>query len=521
MTLRPWLLGLSVLALCACGTHKSAGVTTETENGLVASIAMPDGRPASSARITVRPMAWTNDGTLPNVAPESLEVAVLDSLTDGKGILRLPNLSAGSWLLEARSADGTLAAARSFQTAQGTLALQLQATSTVFGSVTHATELDSAWVRIPGLRKRARCDSAGNFLLTDVPQGFLQIQAVAAWQGLAHQRRLVAQATLEGTNLGPLDVYTPQAAPPQASHAAWSDSVQVTLQHDSTTLDTTLTGFPLLVRIHGSDIDFTKSIGHDLHFERNGHSLPYELERWDATLGVADVWVHVDSIIPGQDLTLGMWYGNPSALDSSSPSQTFPVTDGFLETWHLSNRISTNGNLLSGSYQDDNGVSGKGVAFLSGQALHSAKQVAQPASFTVSAWVRANQLPLAGDRVFALGSAGTGWEVSFTGDQRLQFRVANGIGPVSQALYSGIWHLMVGIMDSERGRASIYLDGVFAQQVQISPTVPMLSSAWIGDGFSGAVDEARIRAGSIAPAWIELEYQNQKPGSGLVQLRRY
>ena len=56
--------------------------------------------------------------------------------------------------------------------------------------------------------------------------------------------------------------------------------------------------FPLLVRLNKNYFDFSqaKSRGEDIRFSANGKPLAYQIERWDAAGGNADVWVRIPTI---------------------------------------------------------------------------------------------------------------------------------------------------------------------------------------------------------------------------------
>jgi len=58
--------------------------------------------------------------------------------------------------------------------------------------------------------------------------------------------------------------------------------------------------FPVLIRLYSTDLDFSqvKPGGGDVRFANsNNVSLPYEIERWDATGGVAEIWVKIDTVL--------------------------------------------------------------------------------------------------------------------------------------------------------------------------------------------------------------------------------
>ncbi|MFZ3382946.1 MAG: DUF2341 domain-containing protein [Candidatus Methanoperedens sp.] len=82
-----------------------------------------------------------------------------------------------------------------------------------------------------------------------------------------------------------------------------------------------LTGdnFPIEANTSGADIRFT---------DAGGAELAYWIENWDFANRSGKVWVNVSGIPVGLS-TMFMWYGNPSALSSSSGNTTFSILENY------------------------------------------------------------------------------------------------------------------------------------------------------------------------------------------------
>jgi hypothetical protein len=111
-----------------------------------------------------------------------------------------------------------------------------------------------------------------------------------------------------------------------------------------------VTGFPALVRLTGTNFKFSeaKTDGADLRFTKsNGDALSYEIERWDASQGSAEIWVKVDTVF-GRDSThfIVMYWGASTPFGSalgadyaitslSNGAAVFDTASGFQGVWHL------------------------------------------------------------------------------------------------------------------------------------------------------------------------------------------
>ena len=86
---------------------------------------------------------------------------------------------------------------------------------------------------------------------------------------------------------------------------------------------------PLLIRLHEGNFkfDMAKEDGSDLRFlvADDKTLLTYHIEKWDAIMGEAFVWVKVPDVKPGAQATLWLYYGNsgPKAVKVDDSKGTY------------------------------------------------------------------------------------------------------------------------------------------------------------------------------------------------------
>ncbi|MBD3393012.1 MAG: DUF2341 domain-containing protein, partial [Chitinivibrionales bacterium] len=98
--------------------------------------------------------------------------------------------------------------------------------------------------------------------------------------------------------------------------------------------------FPVVVRLTSATFDFTQAEadGSDLRFATSGGtSLPFEIERFDASAQEAEIWVKVDTVL-GNNATqyIEMTWGDTDAPGGSDGGAVFDTSNGFVGVWHLS-----------------------------------------------------------------------------------------------------------------------------------------------------------------------------------------
>jgi len=317
--------------------------------------------------------------------------------------------------------------------------------------------------------------------------------------------------------------------------------------------------FPVLLRLSNDDFNFSEaqSDGSDLRFTRNDTvEVPYEVALWDVTNGSAEIWLLIDTLKPDTVSVYTMYWGNESAPGQSDGKPVFDTTDGFAGVWHLEGGdadtvrdATVNGYdgviMKSGSVTFTDGAIGGGCRFngtdgyiqMPGTASGSLS-FPENGSYTVSAWVHVDQ---ADDRSRVVLSKGnyqyfifytsihTGtpvWEFS-------EYESGKGWDLSASDVESDGWHLVTGVRNDTR--QLLYYDGMLADStgftfdalVASNHTYDLVLGRFLQDFggndycfFNGIIDEVTISGTVRSADWIRLCYENQKPGSALVTIRK-
>jgi len=136
-----------------------------------------------------------------------------------------------------------------------------------------------------------------------------------------------------------------------------------------------LTGFPVLVTINSSRIDYgnTQDAGEDLRFVDSDDStaLNYEIDGSWSESGTTYVWVQVPQIDADSADFIYMYYGNTDASDNQSVSGVWDVQDDgtFKGVWHLAEDPSGAGPQMTDSTGFNNDGSSSGFMTTSDQIL--------------------------------------------------------------------------------------------------------------------------------------------------------
>ena len=141
---------------------------------------------------------------------------------------------------------------------------------------------------------------------------------------------------------------------------AWKKRRKLTF--DNSGQSQTLTGFPVLVVLDPSRIDYgvTQPGGADLRFaDAAGTPLPFEIESWNPG-GVSTIWVKVPLISAGAaDDYICMYYDNPAAGPSPLPASDV-WSNGYGAVWHLGpNLVDSTANANDGSDHGTSDASGQ------------------------------------------------------------------------------------------------------------------------------------------------------------------
>ena len=197
----------------------------------------------------------------------------------------------------------------------------------------------------------------------------------------------------------------PSAATAQ-QYSAWTYNARIQFNTTSTGANVSggVTNFPLLVRLDANNFIFSQAniSGDDIRFEDpDGTALSYQIERWDATLKKAEIWVKVPQVDGNSALDyITLYWGNPSASAASSGSAVF---SNYKAVWHLNQSpggsapqfTDASGNVNHGTAQGgatgDSVTAAMGMGFRmngSSKYVSSAVSFANPTILTISAWFK-------------------------------------------------------------------------------------------------------------------------------------
>ncbi|HKP95347.1 MAG TPA: DUF2341 domain-containing protein, partial [Fibrobacteria bacterium] len=408
----------------------------------------------------------------------------------------------------------------------------------------------AGYIQIYGLERLARINSNGAFAFQDLPAGRFRLRAVSSLRGLAY-------AEPPPIALGPGDtvdaVIVPLTRFENEDYSRWAQARNIYLDAAAAGLADSLVDYPLLVRLHAGNFDFGATSGRDIRFaDAEGRHLSYEIERWDAAAGKAEIWVKVPVVRgKGGAQRITLYWGNPDAPDFSSGRSVFGAYAG---VWHLGRRVLGAGpaeypdasptaalGVASRAIPDEESAIGKGAA-LGGTQLILAPgldAVRPHNGLALSGWIRTGKVDREGGEMVSSGNnyglrldwAGQPYFYMFddstytdgkSGDGRWKTSIANGVD-----LRDNAWHHVAAVWDGAFMR--VYVDGQEKDRTAAPnpPFFPFDKEIWMGrlgqqditHDFSGLLDEVRISGEAWPKDKVKLDFESQKPGSLFLEFR--
>jgi biopolymer transport protein ExbB len=339
-----------------------------------------------------------------------------------------------------------------------------------------------------------------------------------------------------------------------AEEGVWRHSRRLYLDTSPTGADVaeSVYGFPLLVRLEASNFAFpeARDSGQDLRFAKpDGSRLPHQVARWDASAGLAEVWVLVDTVLGRVDSQyIEMFWGNRQAVPRSAGKGVFDTANGFASVWHLEAPPAANPSRFEDATA--HGLHGTGINLPASAGVPGMIGIAQrfngtnsriviPGSaggplnfpqrsrYTVSAWVRADSLPARYQTL--VGKGDNQFNLQISRERMWHFVEAQQSGQfdaVEVPAQAGVWRLLTGVRDG--AGIALYVDGALVdnQPVIKAETANRIESndvsiGWNnevdGQAFAGLMDEVVLSDRARSGAWIKLTFENQKRDQRLVR----
>ncbi len=294
-----------------------------------------------------------------------------------------------------------------------------------------------------------------------------------------------------------------------------------------------LEDFPVLVRLHREYFDFSqaKPDGADVRFTSSrGERLAYQIEGWDATQGLATIWVRVPKITGNARQEIKLHWGDTQATSESNGQAVFNSSNGYLSVWHMHDTVQDEVGTLSSVDTGSTptaGVIGPARHLSGGKGIFGGDKIANYPSgaspHSTEAWFRAERP----------NATLIGWgNEQAQGKVVMQYRSpphvrmdcyfsqgnVNGSTRVARGEWTHVIHTY------QQGESKLYINGALdATNQKQGPPMNVRSPArlWLGGwynnyDFIGDLDEVRVSQVVRSADWIKLQYENQKPNQTLV-----
>jgi hypothetical protein len=348
-----------------------------------------------------------------------------------------------------------------------------------------------------------------------------------------------------------------------AYSSSWSNSIDFFMNPSATGIMTNQIDFPVLIRLTSANAAavFTgaQSGGADLRFAKGGNlnvHYPYQIQRWNATNDLAEIWVLVDTVFSGstsQDIR--MYWGNSGASAASSGPAVYNPGSGFAAVWHLSDQSDACGNLpLNGaplgttsnpttkiagiidSAYTFNGTSNYFFTSDSTSTNATACNFSNGGPFTLSAWA---YFTGTNNEHAILDKGNLNWELKMlnTAPDWGGLQYVSGTGfeycQSANAVSGNAWHQLFFVR-SLQGTSPAYAESVYVDGSLASSAVTLAASGnasvtthaiAIGNRpeqgaywWAGNLDEAEVSSVGRSHDWIKLSYANQQVNQTLLIL---
>jgi hypothetical protein len=525
-------LAMAFLVLLRC-SQLSGGAGGETTNGLVTgALRNEDGSYGSGAVVRLFPDQYD---------PVKDTVRIRTQTTDALGNYTFSRVEPGNYCMYAAhglAGKRTMIARIHVEDDTCIAPLRtLQATGTIKVSLPSVSDYATGYLYIPGTGHYVFLTGRTDFVLLDsVPAGVVPNVSYSSTLG---DYSAVIRYSISVASADTAVVWNP----------SWRYARTLSLNTAASGADVpgNVGNFPVLIRLRDSVFDFSQARpdGADIRFAKKDTTLlPFEIERWDPVHGTAAMWVLFDSVRGGDgDQSFFMFWGNPNVQNASNGAAVFKASNGFIGVWHLDTLLTdATGNLHDGrncGAADATGIIGAAKRFDGQDSITVAGLLGEPASVTLSGWVKTDTTIASGQEIVSIGDAaliradetvngyGTGGyahRYTVKGDTSFT-KVTSGLNIAKTG-----WRFVAFTFDNVNQAHTLYIDGA-ALRVDTSPYAIDYSgvgnNTFIGAHANnktsynsrGVIDEVRVCGVARSADWIKLCYMNQRNDDRLVRLK--
>ena len=307
------------------------------------------------------------------------------------------------------------------------------------------------------------------------------------------------------------------------AHAWWNKEWTIRKKID---IDTSTAGAPIadpigttaiLVRLHDGNFKFTeaKEDGSDIRFVAGDDktSLTYHIEKYDALLNEAFVWVKIPDLKPGAKTTFWLYYGNTGskATRVDDPKGTYDVNTVLVYHFAENNApahdsTTYNNNAQAAAVPVLGSLIGPGVRFDGTNSVKIANSESlawtDNSTMTWSAWIKPTV-----NQPNAIIFKREGFSIG--ADNGKSFVDVNGTrGAAAQAMPPNSWHHLA--VTAAGSAITLYIDGQSA--ATLSASLPVSTAALsVGDTFTGELDELEISKVARPAGFLKIAAMSQGP----------
>jgi hypothetical protein len=530
------LAAMPALLFAACSAVaplSSGGSGTETTTGISGSVLYPSGKPASHARVIIRPSDYVSSANTPRAT-----ISYHDTVTDSDGTFHIPGMDTGSFSIEINdNATSNILVQHSVHVNEGIQnlgSLIIRPYAKLGGSVdTAGRSQGNLYIQVEGLERLQPVGADGSFEISNLPEGSFTIRCITAG---------APEAASEVSNVKEL----PGAVSTVSVQAGWRYSRVLYLNTTSEGADVTEdeTGFPVLIRLNQSNFDFSQArdSGQDLRFAKaDGTPLSYEIESYDLQGLSAVIWVRMDTVAGNTaNQSLVMSWGNSNATSLSDSRAVFDTAAGFEAVWHLNNNCSdATGNSHDGTNYgpvDAAGMIGNCKNFSGSDSIKINGLLGSRQVLTMSAWVKSSAVDTTGYEILSIGRdvlirLDVKKSLFATGMFHIYDQDSNKVAWVMMQVLGSqqnAWHFVSYSVDAVNHVQLLYMDNdlaAFSNDTEAVDYSGLGSNTYIGSfakgsdnsNFIGLIDEVRVSKVFRSQGWSRLCFMNQKPSEALVE----
>jgi biopolymer transport protein ExbB len=316
----------------------------------------------------------------------------------------------------------------------------------------------------------------------------------------------------------------------------WSVRKKITLDTQGFPIADAVGSVPVLIRLHAGNFNFdnAKEDGSDLRFVASDDKtlLPYHIEKWDALMGEAFVWVRLAEVKPGAQVEFWLYCGNAgnSAPPVYNGKGTYDADTALV--YHFNEEPAVDAS-PSGANAQNAGLSAEGSMIGTGLKLDGKIAVTVPAvpalvwseggAMTWSAWFKSaaaqpNAIlfsPREGGREFVVGVDQGVPYVEVGGGSSLKR------SPAGTPVAVNTWHHLAVV--AQGAKIALYLDGepygggLDAALPALNTPAAMGGSIPEGEttaradenSFQGELDELQISKVARSSSFLKLQAASQ------------